>query len=75
MKTKVICAALLAMMVMGMKAEARTITAGKNTKKTVVVHRKAVNKKKVVKTSKPGKKAVKGSKKATTNAAKPVVKK
>ena len=56
-----------------MNAEARTITAGKNTKRTVVVHRKALNKKKAAKPAKPAKKAkaAKGGKKVAATTAKP----
>ncbi len=68
MKTKVICAALLAMFAIGMTAQANPSTAGR--KAAVVAKHKAVNKKKIAKPGKPAKKAKVG-KKVTANTAKP----
>ena len=70
MKTKVICAALLAMFAIGMTAQANTLTAGK--KAVVVAKHKAVTKKKAVKPAKQTKKT-KGAKagKKTAATAKP----
>ena len=71
MKTKVICAALLAMFAIGMSAQANPLTAGKaNGKTAVVAKHKAVNKKKIAKPGKPAKKA-KAGKKGAANTARP----
>jgi len=61
MKTKVICAALLALFAFGMTAQANTLTTGK----------KAVTKKKANKPVKKAKKAKAGKKAAAANTAKP----
>ena len=72
MKTKVICAALLAVFALGFNAQANTLTAGKTNRKTAVAAKhKAVNKKKIAKPGKPAKKA-KAGKKAAASTAKPV---
>ena len=70
MKTKVICAALLAMLAVGINANANTLTVAKGKKTLVVAHRKAVNKKKAVKPGK-GKKAKAGKKATAPATAKP----
>ena len=71
MKTKVICAALLAMFAIGMNANATTLTTGK--KIALFAKHKAVNKKKATKAVKPGKgkKAKAGKKAAAPATAKP----
>jgi len=69
MKTKVICAALLAMFAFGMTAQANTLAAGK--KAVVVAKHKVVTKKKAAKPGKKAKKAKAGKKVAAANTAKP----